>query len=60
MATTLVVSEKQDRIVFEEHVQRVQFEEETACMQMLERLGWALGSAIKDAQLAHDAASRAR
>jgi hypothetical protein len=60
MATTLVVCEKQDRIVLDEQVQLVQFEDETASMQILEQLGWALGSAIKDAQLAHDAASRAR
>jgi hypothetical protein len=59
MATTLVVSEKQDRIALDAHVQRVHFEEETACMQILERLGLAVGSAIKDAQLLHDAPSRA-
>jgi hypothetical protein len=60
MATIVVVSEKQDPIVLDEHAQRVHFEDETDCMQMLERLGWALGSAIRDAQLPHDGASRAR
>jgi len=60
MASILVVDETQDQIVLDEHVRPVNFDDEHALQEILERLGWALGSAIKEARLLQDAASRRR
>ena len=50
MARILVVSEKQDRILLDEHVHPAHIEDEHASLQILERLAWAIkdASAIKD------------
>jgi hypothetical protein len=60
MASILMVNERQDQIGPEEHVQPVNFDDEGALLQTLERLGWALGSAIRETRLLPDAAPRAR
>jgi hypothetical protein len=56
MARILVVNEKQDQILLDEHVQPIHFEDEHASLQILERLAWA----IKEAHVLHDARSWAR
>jgi hypothetical protein len=57
MATSPVISEEQDQIWLDEPLQPVHFEDEPALLQT-ERLGWAIGSAIKEAKRLGDARSR--
>jgi hypothetical protein len=42
MARILVINEKQDRILLDEHVQPVHIEDEHASLQILERVAWAI------------------
>jgi hypothetical protein len=60
MARILVVDERQDQSVLDGHVRPVTFDDKHDLQQILERLGWALGSAIKEARLLQDTAARQR
>ena len=42
MARVVVLNEKQDRILLDEQVQPIHFEDEHASLQILERLAWAI------------------
>jgi len=45
MARVVVLNEKQDRILLDEQVQPIHFEDEHASLQILERLAWAIAEA---------------
>ncbi|MCW3025273.1 MAG: hypothetical protein JWM29_705, partial [Solirubrobacterales bacterium] len=45
MARILVLNEQQDRILLNEHVQPIHFEDEHSSLQILERLAWAIKEA---------------
>ena len=51
MARILVINEKHDRILLDEHVHPVHIEDEHASLQILERLAWAIKEAYQAEEL---------
>jgi hypothetical protein len=47
MARILVLNEEQDRVLLNEHVQPIHFEDEHSSQQILERLAWAIKEAYQ-------------
>jgi hypothetical protein len=47
MARILVMNEQQDRVLLNEHVQPIHFEDEHSSLQILERLAWAIKEAYR-------------
>jgi hypothetical protein len=60
MAGIDVANERQNQITRDEHLQPVNFDDEGALLQMFEYLGWALGSAAREARLLRHATPRGR
>jgi hypothetical protein len=54
MARIVVIDEDENRILLDEQVRPIHFEDEYASLQILERLGWA----IKEARPAEEYALR--
>jgi hypothetical protein len=52
MARVLVVHDDQDRILLDEHVRPIHFEDEHASLQILERLAWAIREAHESEEYA--------
>jgi hypothetical protein len=50
MARILVLNEQQDRVLLNEQVQPIHFEDEHSSLQILERLAWAIKEAYQTEQ----------
>jgi len=53
MARILVLNEQQDRVLLNEHVQPIHFEDEHSSLQILERLAWAIKEAYRSEEISH-------